>query len=124
MPFELVHLPGSGSVPSWLSDSALAPFVADAVQLEHLLRVVACSAAHRFLLAGARRHGTCLASLAACYFFRMVRCAAPSRAFTARCMQHAVVGTPVDPSPPALHRTPQHIVHMSERNKKSAWVVL
>ena len=55
MPFELVHLPGSGSVPSWLSDSALAPFVADAVQLEHLLRVVACSAAHRFLLAGARR---------------------------------------------------------------------
>lgn len=77
VPFELVHLPGSGSVPSWLSNSALAPFVSDAVQLEHLLRVVACSASHRFLLAGARRHGTCLASLAACYFFRMVRTHTP-----------------------------------------------
>lgn len=74
VPFELVHLPGSGSVPSWLSNSALAPFVSDAVQLEHLLRVVACAAAQRFLLANARRHGTCLASLAACYFFRMVCC--------------------------------------------------
>lgn len=73
VPFELVHLPGSGSVPSWLTNSALAPFVGDAVQLEHVLRVVACSAAHRFLLAGANRHGTSLASLAACYFFRMVR---------------------------------------------------
>jgi hypothetical protein len=68
----LVHLPGSGSVPSWLTNSALAPFVTDAVQLEHLLRAIACAASHRFLLANARRHGTSLASLAACYFFRMV----------------------------------------------------
>lgn len=88
VPFELVHLPGSDSVPSWLSASALAPFVADAVQLEHLLRVLACSASHRFLLATARRHGTCLASLAACYFFRMVRLCRPEDAVV-----HASVDT-------------------------------
>lgn len=31
MPYDLMHVAGSGSVPSWLGQSTLAPFVADAL---------------------------------------------------------------------------------------------
>lgn len=73
MPYELMHVAGSGSVPSWLGQSTLSPFVSDALQLERLLRALASTAAWHFSHAGAPRHATCLASLAASYFFRMVR---------------------------------------------------
>lgn len=73
MPYDLMHVAGSGSVPSWLGQSTLAPFVADALQLERLLRALASTAAWHFSHAGAPRHATCFASLAASYFFRMVR---------------------------------------------------
>lgn len=82
MPYELMHVAGSGSVPSWLSQSTLAPFVADALQLEHMLRALASTAAWHFSHAGAPRHASCLASLAASYFFRMV---CPHLAAALRC---------------------------------------
>lgn len=79
MPYELMHVAGSGSVPSWLSQSTLSPFVSDALQLERLLRALASTAAWHFSHAGAPRHASCLASLAASYFFRMVRILPPPK---------------------------------------------
>jgi hypothetical protein len=72
VPFELMHLGNTDAIPSWLSKSALAPQLNDAVQYEHLLTVSASTAASCFLQAGVLRHATYLSSLAACYLFRAV----------------------------------------------------
>lgn len=75
VPFDLMHL-GLGAdvqnIPPWLAKSVLAEQLSDATEFEHLLTVLACTAASCFLQAGVLRHATYLASLAANYLFRAV----------------------------------------------------
>jgi hypothetical protein len=90
VPFDLMHL-GLGAdvqnIPQWLAKSVLATQLSQACEFEHLLTVLACTAASCFLQAGVLRHATYLASLAANYLFRAVRFPSPiTKAGRTRCI--------------------------------------
>ena len=73
VPFDMMHLGIGADVPPWLAKSVLAAQLQEAAEFEHLLTVLASTAASCFLQAGVLRHATYLASLTANYLFRSVR---------------------------------------------------